>query len=371
MRVHQLRKHRGEEGAVAVTVALLATVLVGVAAFTVDLGGAYLAKRDTANATDAASLAGAKELATVTGTCATVASNATATNAARSSGDTYLADNVTSATRTVFDVTCDATGKTIQVHYGADAKVDRALSGVFGGKGKYTVARDATAGVGVATDANGMRPYAICAADVPALQAGGVRQIDFPNALCGNQPGNWYSIDCPPTSSNSTQVLADNTRNGCDEDISIIDTSSATTDAQRISILQANCPKLQADPGCLTANTGNLPSNNITDAFDYLLGKDILLPVFFKGSVVGNGNNARYPVYAFVGVTVCGYHFQNKSGVVTTGNCSGAAFTGSGNYDAMLLKLTNVITSGSTKASTCTLGNIACDFGARSVRLIK
>ena len=61
MRVHQLRfRRRREEGAVAVTVALMATVLIGTAAFTVDMGGAYLAKRDTANATDAASLAGAE-----------------------------------------------------------------------------------------------------------------------------------------------------------------------------------------------------------------------------------------------------------------------------------------------------------------------
>ena len=82
----------------------MATVLIGTAAFTVDMGGAYLAKRDTANATDAASLAGAKELAGYDGTCATIAANPTATSAARSSGDSYLADNVSSGTRNDFNV---------------------------------------------------------------------------------------------------------------------------------------------------------------------------------------------------------------------------------------------------------------------------
>ncbi|MGB8651529.1 MAG: pilus assembly protein TadG-related protein [Mycobacteriales bacterium] len=368
MRVHRLRK--SDEGAVAVLVALLSVVLIGVAAFTVDFGATYLTKRDLSNGTDAASLAAAKDLATHSGTCLEIGADGTATSAARTTGDGYLQDNLSGATRTGFDVGCDATGS-VTVRYAGEALTDRALGGVFGGSGKYDVAREATSTVGVASDVNGLRPYMICFSDLPTLELGGVQRINYPSATCGNQAGNWYSTDCPGDGNNGTQTLADNTLNGCDTDISIIDTTAAAgVSTQIISILKANCPKLQADPGCLTANTGNLASNNIENAWIALLGKDILLPVFYPGSLVGNGNNTRYPVYNFAGVTVCGYHWQSKSGLSTATACTGSSWQ-NGNYDALLLKLTKVITSGSTHASTCKLGDITCDFGARVVHLVK
>ena len=39
--------------------------------------------------------------------------------------------------------------------------------------------------------------------------------------------------------------------------------------------------------------------------------------------------------------------------------------------NALLLKLTSVVTGDSTVTSTCKLGDVTCDYGVRSVRLVK
>ena len=55
MRV-QVRR-RDERGAVAIITALLAVLLLGISAFTVDMGMAYVTKRQLSSASDAAALA--------------------------------------------------------------------------------------------------------------------------------------------------------------------------------------------------------------------------------------------------------------------------------------------------------------------------
>jgi Flp pilus assembly protein TadG len=67
-----MRMHRGgEDGAVAVIVALLLTVFVGFSAVAIDLGSAWASKRQLVADLDAAALAGAYELLyTTTGECA-------------------------------------------------------------------------------------------------------------------------------------------------------------------------------------------------------------------------------------------------------------------------------------------------------------
>lgn len=369
MRILKLR--RRDEGAIAImSVVLIVFVTIPVAAFTTDFGSAYVVKRNLATGADAAALAAAKDFATSTRkTCAAALLDTATATTAQATGDSYLSQNAPKAARTGFTVACDTTSQNLDVTYKGQDSSSRFLGAIYGA-GDYQVSRSATAEVGVAADVTGLRPYMICGADLPTLTAdSSPHELVFPNAVCGSQSGNWYSVDCPTSGSNGTKDLASNTEFGCDADISIIDTSNATNDAQRISILQANCPQLQANPGCLTANTGKLSSQNIADAWDKLLGQDILMPVFFKGSVVNPGNNARYPVYAFVGVKVCGYNWQSKSNITTAGACAGAAFSNADN--SLVLVGESVIASGSTKTSTCALGNVLCDFGARTVHLVK
>ena len=73
---------RDDDGAIAVIVALLLVVTVGIAAFTTDFGSAYVSKRQLQSAADAGSLAAAQELGKYSGTCASVSTNSTARAAA-------------------------------------------------------------------------------------------------------------------------------------------------------------------------------------------------------------------------------------------------------------------------------------------------
>jgi len=386
-----------DRGAVAVVVGLLTVVFVGLAAFSVDAGSGYAAKRQLSHAADAAALGAGATLTDYDGNCTTISNNSAATAAAQAAADSYLTRNRANTTRTGFSVSCSSDNKSVDVFVADHGTVNGVLSGIFG-INQLQANRQATAEVGVPNSSPGLRPYAICASDLGDLQPSDPPQAFYmPEAGCGQPPGNWYSLDCPPTHTNGTPVIASNTQLGCDADIHIVDTSSATTDAGKIALLDAACPPSTpsggtANPGCLTANTGNLPANGITQAFDYLLGlRDIngnllspprnplaiVLPVFFPGSVEGSGEGAVYPVYALVGASICAYHFQNQGNMTTLGKCAGAvplvapAGAQANNWNAVELVGRRVQITGSTGTPTCAVGDPTCDFGARSVRLIK
>jgi Flp pilus assembly protein TadG len=72
-----MRKARGESGQVLVVMMIVLIALLGVAAFAVDVGYAYYAKRQLQSATDAAALAGAQDLPTAATAIATATSYAT------------------------------------------------------------------------------------------------------------------------------------------------------------------------------------------------------------------------------------------------------------------------------------------------------
>ena len=367
-----------DDGAVAVIVAVLLVVTVGIAAFTTDFGTAYVSKRQLQSSADAASLAAAQELGTYPGSCEAVATNSTARAAALVVAERYAAANrAGDRQRTDWKVACSADGRTIEVTYANSGSTPRFFGAIFGSDA-YVTSRTATAAVGVPSGGYGLRPYFVCISDAVALRAtagSGYLQVAFPNPSCGNQPGNWYTADCPEDgAANSTPVLAVNTKIGCESLISIVDTTAANDDPALIrQLLIAACtgsPVLSAERGCLTGNTGNLPSNPIETEWDALLGRQIALPVFQPDTVVGNGNNARYPIKAILGVTVCAYKWNSKSGRSTTAGCGGVTIP-SGNDNYLWLKYANMQVSGSSAPYWCALGDVTCDFGARSVRLVK
>lgn len=369
---------KDDDGAIAVIVALLLVVTVGIAAFTTDFGSAYVSKRQLQSAADAGSLAAAQELGKYTGSCTSVSTSSTARAAAQASAEQYAqANRGGDRQRTDWSVACSADGRSIEVTYANSATTPRFFGGLFGA-GPYTTSRTATAAVGVPSGGYGLRPYFVCISDAQALQAtsgSGYLRIAFPNPSCGNQPGNWYTSDCPEDGSgNGTPVIAVNTRIGCESTISIVDTSSAGGNAAQIkALLLAACagnPAMSASRGCLTGNTGNLPSNPISTEWTALLGKDIALPVFQPDTVVGTGNNAKYPVKAILGVTVCAYKWNSKSGRSTANGCQGITIP-SGNANFLWLKYKTIQVSGSSAPYICSLGDTSCDFGARSVRLVK
>jgi uncharacterized membrane protein len=73
-----MRKARGERGQILPIVAVALVGLLGICAFSIDVGYAYFAKRQLQAATDAAALAGAQDLPSASTSVATAISYASA-----------------------------------------------------------------------------------------------------------------------------------------------------------------------------------------------------------------------------------------------------------------------------------------------------
>jgi Flp pilus assembly protein TadG len=368
-----------DSGAVAIIVALSTVGLAIVAAFSTDLGLAYNSSRQLQTSADAASLAAAGQLASHPGTCATIVADTAAVSAARTLADQVSQSNRPGRTPTTWSVACSPDNKRVEVTYGNSGST----TGFFGGLTGATsigAAKSATAEVFVPSGVGGLRPYFLCLSDAQALEAtsgSGYLDIPYPNGPCGSPPGNWYTVDCPEDgTNNSTPVIATNTAEGCDGEISIVDTSAAYPPAtaafdpaiEKTLLLQACSTGLSGSRGCLTGNTGQLSSSQIQTAWDGLLGKSIALPVFRPDTVVGTGNGATYPIKAILGAKVCAYKWQNKQASSSDADCVGLTFPND-NSDHLWLKFETIQVSGSSKPNpVCAVGDPLCKINA--VRLV-
>jgi type II secretory pathway pseudopilin PulG len=158
MRV-QLTRRRDERGAVAILAALLALVLLGISAFTVDLGMAYVTKRQLSSASDAAALAADayyktnyKGLCTVPGNDpnSPSAANAGVRAAAEGVADDLFTQNYpagTAADGSITNLSCNGTG--VQVTYSASGKSSSPFGPLLGGSGTITTAGTAAAAYSV------------------------------------------------------------------------------------------------------------------------------------------------------------------------------------------------------------------------------
>jgi hypothetical protein len=377
---------------------------VGFCAFSVDFGRAYVSKRELQNAADSGSLAAAATYADKSGSCSTLTTGTDATanhTAARAKANALIEESRGGASIESFTVECNATGElTVDVVVNGDTPVS--LGGVFG-VNSVTTQRSAQATLEVQEVGIGVRPYMICsdyAPDVAALPTTWTR-VDFPTSSdtggnCPHDSGNWFTVDCPHTGNgnNSNPGLAAATKYGCDpahpvEVVSNQDFSSATA---LYNSLRAACPANSTsmadyDSDCLTSNPGNIGGSAVISAWDTLIGKSILLPVFCKKGTVagtcspagwasgsGGGNNTMYPVHKFAAVKVCGYHWGNKDSGAYPGaspgdKCAGANASSGDNQDNyLLLAYIAYQTSGSSNDSNCALAG-SCDGGARQTRL--
>lgn len=371
---------RDDAGATAIIIALCTVVLALMAGFVTDFGLAYNSKRQLQTSADAAALAAAGKLIGHGGNCSAIAGDPAAVAAAKTYADAVSTKNRSGRIPTTWTVACSPDGKYVNVTYGNGASTKTFFGGLAGTTG-IVAERTATAQIFPPASVTGLRPYFVCVTDAQALEASGgtgILDIAFPNAGCGNQPGNWYTVDCPEDGTgNSTPVLAENTSDGCQSEITIVDTSAARDPvtgalnlAQEKALLLAACSSgLSGTRGCLTGNTGNLASNPIESAWAGLLGDMIAVPVFRADTVTGNGNNAKYPIKAILGVKVCGYKWQSKEGRDSSADCAGVTFP-SGNSDHLWLKFVSIQVSGSTRPSpNCSVGDPLCT--PLSVRLIQ
>ena len=86
-------RRRDERGAVAVTVALMMVVLVGIGAFTIDFGLSYVSTRQLQTASDSAALAAASKYGQLPGSCAVLAADTATKASVEASVQTYREDN--------------------------------------------------------------------------------------------------------------------------------------------------------------------------------------------------------------------------------------------------------------------------------------
>jgi hypothetical protein len=395
----RVRSPHGEErGAVAVTVALLMVVLVGIGAFTIDFGMSYVSTRQLQTASDSAALAAASKYGELNGSCATLAGDSAARASVQTAVKNYRLENRAGSTGSITSVACSPDGKALDITYKSAGRTESALGGIFGQGNGYDTAKSATARVQVPTGGIGVRPYALCGSILPSVTTfpSPVFRMDLPstgNSLCpgASSSGNWWSIDCPEAPSNSNTYLGQATLNGCTSPINIVPNQAPRTGSTLRNYLINSCPAKSSY--CLGANSGNLGGTPILNAWSSLVmaRERILLPVFCgtpapcdQAAVVNaGGNNAIYPVQALVGVIVCGYHFgtnnnQNSAAIPMDGDCGGlnnpnnlTAAPGSNQDNYLLLRAVRLQISGGSGDPQCALGDTSCDYGNRAVSLVK
>lgn len=391
-------KHREDQGAVAVIVAISAVVLLGLSAFAVDFGLAYNSKRNLQKGADAASLAAASELirrAPAGASCSEVKTlydtNATVRTAVQGVADNYAQANRPGAARQSMEVRCSPDGRRVEVFYAATGSTPAFFGGIFGQNANYETGRQAVADVFVPSSGLGLRPYAICVSDLNALQISNTWvRVEYPSAAlsqCADYNGNWYTTDCPLDANNGT--LDENTETGCLTEVSIIEPTSPATSVTAADVVAACSNFADSPESCLTSNPGNVAANPVVAQWKLLVNTPgISVPVFNKtwaawadagaSKCKTGGNNGCFPVQAIAGVKVCGYKWQTKTGYDATqanpsspcyGVAADIAAASKDNY--LWLKLTGLQLTGSSKPATCSVGDEACDGGARGTRLVE
>jgi len=126
-----MRKTRAEHGQILPLVAIALVAMLGIAAFAIDVGFAYYAKRQLQSATDAAALAGAQDLPNATTAIATATTYATANTPSNQTSFkfTYAAKCTTLA---VNAVGCVATTNPNELVVTGTASTNTSFAGLFG-----------------------------------------------------------------------------------------------------------------------------------------------------------------------------------------------------------------------------------------------
>lgn len=347
--------HADESGAVAVISALMATALIGVAAFITDFGMAYAGERGLQNGADAAALAVGRSIAGAslpTDTCATLQSRYGSTGpdylAVRSLASSYFSQNAFTGAQLPsgdagLKIACEFVGSQQHLVVTVNGQQDSpTFFGAVFGVSRIAIAKQAKVIVGPAGTVVGLRPFALCDADATLLGTtpGTIRTFDFNNANagCSYAPGNWGTLDFDG-GSNATPDLAEWIEKGYDGPIS------------------------NAPPVMISGDPGAPPPGGLETEMNVMTAQpSVVFPVF--DSLTQQGQNAQYRITGFVSVKVCGWKFQNKSG--TDPSCFQAPSPVPVDY--IQLKFIQAIPIGQLNLQ-CSLGPGLCDKGSRVAQL--
>jgi hypothetical protein len=394
-------RRQEEDGAVAVMVAMLTTTLLLLGAFSVDLGVAYTSRIALQTAADAGALAAAATYAEKGGASCAAVLGAVPLSAADRVAQDYLAANrwtLTDQARGTLTATC--TGGRLKVAFDVSGETPAYL-GRLAGVDRISGAAHAAVGVEVAPGGDGLRPLAICGADLPAGAAPGTVWRTYvrgdgqtPSSTCPQPPtpGNWWTLDCPGESTDDgsgQKQLADQVRDGCSLPMTAVSGQDGLSGTALGNRLRTACPTASTAPpyACLSGDPGQPDAGQVKDAWAALIdsGKTIGLPVFCAPTtcgttITGTGTNAVFPLQRIVAVSVCGYHFGKQ---LKKRYSSGAGTCAPANADAamlmaddteasyLLLVSRTMFTSGSNQLGGCALGDATCDGGYRRVRLLE
>jgi hypothetical protein len=374
---------------------VLAIFLVGMSAFTADMGVAYSNKRQIQTAADAAALGAAGVYSTVPGAtgCSTLLTNGRPAAATEARSKVSANDNDAAPATHEFLPSCDANTLKVKVNVTTDSQ---SFFGRLFGRDKYTVTRSATAVVGVASSVGaGLRPLALCSRDLLTLTSfptpvmkfegpsegggsGSGTHQDCPDTM---NPGNWWTLRCPSSNDN----LAYNLANGCRNPVSIVPGQPAPGSSTLTSHLLNYCGNPGLHPeACLTSDPGNMRDSGSLNALKTLVDGEgtFFLPAFCgtptcdPGAVsVAGGSNTIYPVFRLIAVRLCGFHFGNGNGVYSkmTGACANNpsnfnASVGGNQRNYLLVSVQQVNVSGPIVSTNCKIGD-PCDTGLRQVNM--
>lgn len=407
-------RRRDESGAVAVIVGIMAVALIGMTAFVADFGLAYANKRQIQTAADASALAAATVFAQSDPTDLTCAAMLTAGQvAAANEAAAKVIQNENDSTPAVLTYAtpvCD--GEDLVVHTTVTDSSPQFFGGIFGQDGGYTIEREATAAVEVATHSGSSgRPLAVCSeilddpivrGDVLRIDAPGEGLSPPPGCPVPSTPGNWWTLDCGDESvdehgpsGKGTAAFMAQILNGCNRPITVVEGQEAATSPDDLNdILAAACPPSSTEPfDCLSGDPGQPDSGGTVGAWKDLIdaGTVFSIPVFCApptcdhSSIAGSGTSAEFPVHRLVSITMCGYQFTSPNrryrAAVPSPACTGASVDAA--LDDMLSSpwgpspdpylvaaYDSLLISGSITPSTCAIGDPECDGGVRQVRLI-
>jgi hypothetical protein len=342
----RLRNRRYDErGAFAILFAALVVMLMVLSAFTVDLGQAYVSKRQLQTAADAGALAAAQVFKGQTGKCADLINDNALTTAAKAAADKWAEDNYSGVTGTPLTFTCNSV-TSLTVGYGTSGTTSQVFGQLATGHSTITTARDAAATIGPVAAGN-MRPWGVCSGVtnatgivifVPMKGGSAVTKkgvsVDG-DSMCGGDgpPGGWWVLRCTgqSTNNNATQEAVED---GCPTTNyqAVPGQTSSMSPSQLSALLAAACPDKTENSTCLFSDNGN-NFHNASDQWQDLVGETFTMPVICTKptcnpmAVSGGGTHASYAIQQLATVELCGFKLMPRSASLywpTTGPCANA-----------------------------------------------
>lgn len=307
---------RGEDGVAAVIVAVSLVAVFSALLLSLDAGNIWQTRRAIITATDASALEQARTAAIFGPSAACVGYQ---TTLQQNAGSDVQGVGCT----VVPGPTADTGYVTVQGRKPAAVR----FGGIFG-QGDTTAFSSTTARWGFITSIEGLRPIALCiqnehvagylgtGVDLGVHPSAGVHRVMFTKAnplLCGNTaPGNWGFMDFDG-GSNSNSIMRDWLVGGYPGTVAIGDCDAGGAPGTA-------CP----------GNTGS-SGGSIASALDTLVASGQAFPILLFDSVTGNGSNAAFNPYAFLGVILRGYRITGAEAlryfdfeftrITRSGNC--------------------------------------------------